>query len=294
MPKLNSNGLELEYDTFGDPSSRPLLLVMGLGTQMIAWDVEFCEALVERDHYVIRFDNRDIGLSTKLDDEPVPAILEMMTKLARGEKLEVPYLISDMANDALGVIDALDLPAAHIVGASMGGMIVQSMALQAPDRVKSMTSIMSTTGRRDLPPAKPEAMARLMRPTPTERDEIIASSVETQKVIGSTGFPFDEERARERALSAYERCFYPDGAARQIAAITASPPRDEALGGLTIPTLVIHGDADPLVPIEAGIDTHESIPNSELLVIEGMGHDLPRGAWPQIVDGISKLSERAG
>ncbi|MEO1936713.1 MAG: alpha/beta hydrolase, partial [Myxococcales bacterium] len=175
----------------------------------------------------------------------------------------------------------------------MGGMIVQCMALQARDRVRSMTSIMSTTGRRDLPPAKPEAMARLMLPPQTERDAIIEQSLETQRVIGSPGFPFDEARARERASTGYDRSFYPAGSLRQIAAITASPPRDEALRSLELPTLVIHGEADPLVPVAGGRDTHECIENSEWLLIEGMGHDLPKGAWPQIVDGISKLTERS-
>jgi pimeloyl-ACP methyl ester carboxylesterase len=293
MAKLQSNGLELEYDTFGNRADRPLLLVMGLGTQMIAWDEEFCEALAERGHHVIRFDNRDIGLSTKLDEHPPPSLLELVPKALAGEPLEVPYDLSDMADDAIGVLDALEIDSAHIVGASMGGMIAQCVALQARERVRSLTSIMSTTGRRDLPSAKPEAMLRLMTPPPTEREALIEHRLTTHRVIGSPDFPFDEARNRERAIRAIDRSDHLVGSARQTAAIAASPPRDEALRSLQLPTLVIHGNADPLVPVEAGLDTHACIANSEMMVIEGMGHDLPQGVWPQIVDGITKLTERS-
>jgi len=293
MPKLESNGLELEYDTFGDRSGRPLLLVMGLGTQMIAWDEGFCEALVERGHHVIRFDNRDIGLSAKLDQHPAPSPIELMPKIQAGQTVDVPYLLSDMADDAIGVLDALELESAHVVGASMGGMIVQCMALQAPERLRSMTSIMSTTGRRDLPPSKPEAMLRLMMPPPTEREAYVDHALETQRVIGSPGFELDEANTRARLARAYDRNFHPPGSARQVAAIMASPPRDEGLRSVVLPALVIHGAADPLVPVEGGLDTHACIANSEWMVIEGMGHDLPPAVWSGIVDGISKLTERS-
>ncbi len=292
MAKLTSNGLELEYDTFGDTSGVPVLLVMGLGTQMIAWDEEFCEALVERGHHVVRFDNRDVGLSQKMEGEP-PSLLEIIPKVLAGEKVEVPYSLDDMADDAIGVLDALNIDSAHVVGASMGGMIVQALALKARDRARSMTSIMSTTGRRDLPQATPEAMARLMTPPPTEREAMIEHGLATQRVIGSPGFEFDEARLRERFGRAFDRCFFPKGSARQSAAIATAPPRDEALRALALPTLVIHGDSDALVPLEGGLDTHASIANSELMVIDGMGHDLPKPAWPQIIDGISKLTARA-
>jgi pimeloyl-ACP methyl ester carboxylesterase len=293
MPTLHSNGLELEYDTFGDPTDRPLLLVMGLGAQMIVWDEGFCEALAERGHHVIRFDNRDIGLSSKLDQAPVPSLIELMPKVLAGQAVEVPYRLSDMADDAIGVLDALGIESAHVAGASMGGMIVQCIALQARDRLRSMTSIMSTTGRRDLPPAKPEAMMRLMTPPPSERSAVIEHGLETQRVIGSTGFPFDEARARERLGRAFDRNFHPHGSARQAAAVMGSPPRDQDLRTVDLSTLVIHGTADPLVPVEAGLDTHASIAKSEWMPIEGMGHDLPLGTWPQIIDGISKLTERS-
>jgi pimeloyl-ACP methyl ester carboxylesterase len=292
MPRLKSNGLELEYDTFGDRGARPLLLVMGLGTQMIAWDQEFCEQLAARGHHVIRFDNRDIGLSSKLDAFSPPDLLEMQMKMAAGESVEVPYYLSDMADDAVGVLDALEIEEAHIVGASMGGMIVQCMALQARDRVRTMTSIMSTTGRPGLPPAKPEAMERLLIPPPTEREAMVEHGLASQRVLGSPGFPMDEERVRERIRVAFDRSFYPAGSARQVAAIGASSPRHEALQAIDLPSLVIHGVADPLVPVECGLDTHACIPNSELMLIEGMGHDLPKEAWAQIIDGISKLTGR--
>jgi pimeloyl-ACP methyl ester carboxylesterase len=290
MAKLRSNGLELEHDTFGDPAARPVLLIMGLGTQMIAWDEEFCEALVDRGHYVIRFDNRDIGLSSKLDEHPPPSLLEMMPKVLAGEAVEVPYSLSDMADDAIGVLDALEIDSAHVVGASMGGMIAQCVALQARKRVRSLTSIMSTTGRRDLPPAKPEAMLLLMTPPPTDREGLIEHRLMTHRVIGSPAFAFDEARARERAARAVDRSSHLAGSVRQTAAIVASPPRDAALRTLDLPTLVIHGDADPLVPVEAGLDTHACIANSEMMLIEGMGHDLPMDVWPQIIEGITKLT----
>ncbi len=291
MTKLESNGLELEYDVFGTPDGKPLLLVMGLATQMIAWDEEFCEGLVQRGHFVIRFDNRDVGLSSKIDNAPVPSLLELVPKVAAGEPIEVPYQLSDMATDSLGVLDALEIPQAHVVGASMGGMIAQCMALEAPDRLLSLTSIMSTTGNRELPPSKPEAMARLLVPPASEREEIIEGAITTQRVIGSPGFPFDEKRIRARATRAYERSHYPAGAVRQTAAIAAAPPRDEALRQLDLPTLVIHGDADPLVPVEAGIHTHECVKNSKLVLIKGMGHDLPQPTWGQIIDAISERTE---
>lgn len=293
MAKLKSNGLEIEYDTFGDRGGRPVLLIMGLGTQMIAWEEEFCEALADREHHVIRFDNRDIGLSTKLDEHAPPSLLELMPKVLAGEALDVPYDLSDMADDAIGALDALEIDSAHVVGASMGGMIAQCVALQARDRVRSLTSIMSTTGRRDLPPAKPEAMMRLMTPPPNDRDGLIEHRMTTHRVIGSPGFPFDAPRIRERIVRAADRSDHLAGSIRQTAAIAASPPRDEALRALELPALVIHGNADPLVPLEAGLDTHACIANSEMMQIEGMGHDLPIDVWPQIIEGITKLTGRS-
>jgi pimeloyl-ACP methyl ester carboxylesterase len=293
MAQLRSNGLSFEYDTFGDRGARPLLLVMGLGAQMILWEEDFCRALADRGQWVVRFDNRDVGLSTKLTSAGVPNVLELMQKVASGARPAVPYTLDDMADDDAGILDALGLESAHVVGASMGGMIVQTLAILHPQRVRSLTSIMSTTGDSSLPPAKPEAMAVLLSPPPSARDAAIEHGVRTWRAIGSPGFPFDEANVRERAALAYDRCFHPEGTARQLAAILAHGSRRARLAQLRVPTLVIHGAADPLVPVEGGRDTAASIPGAELLVIEGMGHDLPHGAWPRIVDAIATHTERA-
>ncbi len=293
MSKIRANGIELEYETFGDPAGTPLLLVMGLGAQMILWDEEFCAQLAERGHYAIRYDNRDVGLSTKFDSAGAPNLVDLMTRAAAGESVDAPYTLSDMASDGMGLLDALEIPAAHIVGASMGGMIVQSMAIEHPDRVRSVTSIMSTTGAPGLPPAKPEAMQVLMKPAPTDRQAYIDNSVKNFPLIAGGGFPIDEARVRRRAERGYDRCFYPVGMARQMAAIVVAGSRREALASVRAPALVIHGTNDPLVPVEGGVDTHEAIPGSELVLIEGMGHDLPPQAWPQIIEAISKLTGAA-
>ena len=293
MANVQANGIQIEYDTFGKRSGRPLLLVMGLGAQMIHWRAEFCEQLADAGHFVVRYDNRDVGLSTKFDSAGLPDMPAIMGQMAAGEPISTAYSLNDMAGDGFGVLDALDLPAAHICGASMGGMIVQAMAIRDAKRVKSLTSIMSSTGNRELPPAKPEAMAALMSPAGTNREEVLARSLSVSKIIGSPGFPQDPAEVQARALEAYERAFYPVGVARQMAAVAANGSRKGALQKLDIPALVIHGKADPLVPVEGGIDTHEALRGSQLMVIDGMGHDLPRQVWPQIVSGITQLTKRA-
>jgi pimeloyl-ACP methyl ester carboxylesterase len=292
MSSVQANGITIEYDVFGESSARPLLLIMGLGTQMIGWDEEFCQKLADTGHYVVRFDNRDIGLSSKMDDAPVPVPAELMMEMMQGNTPEVPYSLNDMADDAIGLLDALNIDSSHICGASMGGMIVQTMALTHGERVRSMTSIMSTTGNPELPAATPEAMESLTKPPAADRDSQIEQSVATQKVIGSSGFPFDAERARQKAAAAYDRSFYPQGTARQMAAIVAAGNRRPRLESLDLPTLVIHGKADPLVPVTGGQDTHEAIAGSELLLVEGMGHDLPPGAWDEIISSISTFTSR--
>lgn len=292
MPRVAANGITVEYDSFGSPSDRPLLLVMGLGAQMIHWDEAFCEGLAQRGHHVIRFDNRDSGLSTRFDDAPVPDMGALVTQLMSGQKPEVPYTLDDMAADAFGLLDALGVDRAHIAGASMGGMIVQAMALASPERVRSLTSIMSSTGNPALPPAAPEAMAALTSPVPADIEGYLARSVEVARVIGSPGFPFDEARTRERAKLAFERGVYPQGTARQMAAIVAHGNRRPRLQQVTLPALVIHGSADPLVPVHGGRDTHEALRGAEWLEIEGMGHDLPPGTWGSITEAISRLTER--
>jgi len=276
VARARSNGIELEYEVIGNPADPAVLLIMGLGAQLIAWDDEFVLALARRGHFVIRFDNRDVGLSTHFDGAGAPA-----------------YTLSDMAADAVGLLDHLDLPHAHAVGASLGGMIAQTLAVEHPRRVRSLTSIMSSTGNPSLPRAKPEAMARLTATAPTERAAYIEHSLETSRVVGGSGFPFDEERSRKLAGRAFDRAFYPEGRARQIAAVMASGSRRESLESLRVPTLVVHGLEDPLVPVEGGLDTHDAIPGSELLLIDGMGHSLPKGVWPSLIDAIQKHVARS-
>ena len=294
MPKLKTNGIEIEYDHFGDRGADPLLLIMGLGAQMTLWEEDFCGGLAERGHFVVRFDNRDVGLSTKFDAHGTPNLVEVMTKAASGQEVEAPYLLGDMADDAAGLLDALEIDAAHVVGASMGGMIAQTVAIRHPRRVRSLVSIMSSTGNPELPPAEPDAMAVLMRERASTREDAIEQSVSAQKVLSGRGFPFDEARIRERASRAYDRSFHPAGLARQLTAIVASGNRKPELAGVRAPTLVIHGDADPLVPLAGAHDTVDAIPGAELLVIEGMGHDLPPGAWPRVIDAISEHAKKAG
>lgn len=279
---VKAGELEIVYDAFGKASAPPILLIMGLGEQMIAWDEEFCAALAGRGYWVIRFDNRDVGLSTKFDEAGIPDILAMM----QGKPSQAPYTLRDMAADAVGLLDALQIESAHVVGISMGGMIAQEMAICYPERVWTLTSIMSSTGDPTLPPPRPEAAALLITPAPTDRDGYLEHSVQTWRVLNGPGFPLDEERIRERAGRSFDRGPSPAGAMRQLAAILASESRKEVLKTLKVPTLVIHGDADPLVPVECGVDTADAIPGTELLIIEGMGHDLPPAVEPQVIDAI--------
>ena len=276
MPRAAANGIELEYDTFGSPDDPAVLLISGLGAQMVTFHPDFCGALVERGYFVIRFDNRDVGLSTK-----VP---------------EGGYSLADMADDAAGLLDALGVDAANVVGVSMGGMIAQMVAIRHPQRVRSLTSIMSTTGDTEVGGATPEALARLTtQPGPT-RDERVASSIETSRVIwGDTEqFPFDEELARWRAETTVDRAYYPEGTARQMMAIRATGDRTDLLRQLDVPTLVIHGTNDPLVQPSGGEATAAAVPGAELLLIEGMGHGVARLAHERIADAIDRLATRAG
>lgn len=293
MPNVNANGIRVEYDTFGDGSAPPLLLIMGLAAQMILWDEQFCERLAAKGHYVIRFDNRDIGLSTKIDEAGMPDVVKAMTARLQGETIEASYTLDDMADDSVGLLDALGIERAHVCGASMGGMIAQTIAIRHPNRISSLTSIMSTTGAPDLPQATPEAMAVLLIPPPTEREANIEHGLKVWRTIGSPGFPFDEERVRGRVTRSFDRCFHPEGVARQLMAILAHGDRTPALASVTAPTLVIHGADDPLVPVECGRATAEATPGADLLIIEGMGHDLPVDAWPEIVDAIAAHTGKA-
>ena len=287
-----ANGIDIAYETHGNPDDEPLLLVMGLGAQLITWPIELVDALVDRGFYVVRYDNRDVGLSTKIDGAGGSDVVAQFMAGMQGQPVESAYLLSDMAADGIGVLDHLGIESAHIVGASMGGMIVQTMAIEHPSRVRTVTSIMSTTGDREVGQPTPEAIQALLSPVATSRDEAIARSVETSRVICSP-IHFDEVHARKRAEEAYDRCFHPAGVARQLLAILASGSRAEGLAALDVPALVIHGTLDPLVTLSGGERTAELIPGSELLVLEEMGHDLPLPLLPQIVDAITALVARS-
>ncbi|MGH3811425.1 MAG: alpha/beta fold hydrolase [Pseudonocardiaceae bacterium] len=283
-----SNGIEIAYETFGAPGDRPLLLVMGVGAQMLAWHPELCAALAAEGFFVVRYDNRDVGLSTHLHDAPPPNLGAAMG----GDFSSASYRLEDMADDAVGLLDALRLDRAQVVGASLGGMIAQTMAIMHPDRVRSLTSIMSTPGV-GIGSATPAAQAAFAAPPPASRAEVVEWIVTILKIIGSPGYPMDEVWVREVAGQSYDRGFDPAGVDRQGLAIYASGDRTAALAGVTTPTLVVHGEADPLIQLPGGRATAAALPNAELLVLPGMGHDLPRGIWPTLVAAISRLADRA-
>lgn len=285
---IQTNGIEVVYDTIGNPSDPPLLLVSGLGSQLVAWDLDFCERLAAHGLWLIRYDNRDVGLATKFVEAGTPNPLAMM--MGQGEV--VPYLLRDMAADGMGVLDALGIEQAHVLGVSMGGMIVQEMMIHWPERLKTAVSIMSTP---NFPPAvmpTPAAMAAMTSVVPVERGAHIAHSVESWKAYIGSGFPLDEERVRRSAALQYDRNFHPAGSARQMAAIIASGDRTEKLHQVMVPTLVIHGDEDPLVNVQGGIDTANAIPNAELMIVAGMGHNLPEETWADIMARIAEHINR--
>ena len=284
-----ANGIEIAYETFGDPDGSPLLLVMGLGVQMLGWDERFCRMLAERGFYVIRFDNRDVGHSTKVRTGPRPRVWAAML----GGTRSASYTLDDMADDAVGLLDHLGIDAAHVMGVSMGGMIGQTMAIRHPARVRSLISIMSSTGDRRVGRARLAVLRFLMRPVPARRERYIERMVRTFRAIGSPGYPRDDERVRRLAAASYDRCFEPAGTARQLVAILASGDRTEALRGVRSPALVIHGESDPLVGLSGGKATATAIPGAELLVIPGMGHDMPEALWPRIVDAAAAHADRA-
>ncbi|MFJ9787147.1 alpha/beta fold hydrolase [Amycolatopsis sp. NPDC101161] len=286
MARAQANGLELEYDTFGDPDNPPLVLVMGLGAQMITWEDGFCELLAARGFFVVRYDNRDVGLSTWLDHLPAPDL----AALAAGDLATAPYLLSDLADDAVGLFDALGITRAHVVGASMGGMIVQQLAIDHPDRLLSVTSIMSTTGDPAVGQAEPWALGLLARPPASTREQALADSVEGYRKLGSPGYPDDEAFLLAKATLHYDRARHPVGTLRHAAAVVASGDRTSRLRDVRLPALVIHGDADPLIDVSGGKATAEAIPGAELLVIPGMGHNLPRAVWPALVEAIGRVT----
>jgi pimeloyl-ACP methyl ester carboxylesterase len=281
-----ANGIALAYETFGDPARPPVLLVMGLGAQMIGWHDDFCGALALGRH-VVRFDNRDAGESQWLEGDVD------LAACAAGDTSSAAYSLEDMAGDAAGLLDSLGIGAAHVVGASMGGMIVQTLAITHPERVLSVTSIMSTTGQPGIAQPTEAATAVLLSPPAGNRNEAMERAVAASRVLGSTGYPRDEDDIRARAGRAWDRGVNPSGFARQLAAIYTSGDRTPALRSLDVPALVVHGEDDPLVPVTGGEATAAAIPGADLWTVPGMGHDLPRALWPDLIARIGSLVDDA-
>lgn len=303
MPQANVNGLTLEYETFGHPADPALLLIMGLGCQLIQWPVSLCEQLADCGHFVIRYDHRDIGLSTRLDHLKLPNIPWALIRHRLGLRPHIPYHLHDLATDALGLLDHLNIQQAHLVGVSMGGMIAQLIAIHVPQRALSLTSIMSTTGNSTLPSATVEARkalaAPLKKPAKSDIDDqieqntLIEQSMKGWKAISSPAFPLDDQSLRARCEAVIRRGHHPPGIARHLLACLCAPDRREQLQQLSLPALVIHGSADPLIPLACGEDTAANIPGCELYTIDGMGHDLPDAVLPQLVHKISALTQRS-
>jgi len=286
--QVKANGIDIEVETFGDKTNPTIIFVMGFGAQLINWPQEMMDALVERGFHVVRFDNRDVGLSQKFPELGQPSAPDVMAKMLAGETPDVPYTLTDMAADVVGVLDALDIATAHIVGGSMGGMIVQIAAAEWPERFTSMTSIFSTTGNPEVPPATDEAMAALLsRPADDERETVIAHQVGVRAVIGSPGFPTPDEEARAKSAENFDRSYYPEGTTRQYAAIIADGDRRDRIKTIASPVLVLHGTDDPLVRVEGGRDTAATIPGARLVEITGWGHDMPTQLLPRLVEEIA-------
>jgi pimeloyl-ACP methyl ester carboxylesterase len=281
--------VQLCYETFGSSDAPALLLIMGLSAQMILWDEEFCQRLAAEGFWVIRFDNRDVGRSTILREAGVPKQWQLLVRDPRC----AAYSLDAMAADAVGLLDHLSVGAAHVVGVSMGGMIAQLLAIDHPERVLSLVSIMSSTGHRRVGQPLPRVALRMLRRAPRDRDGYIESHIDTYRLIGSKTIEFDEERRRGRAGRCFDRGIHPSGAARQMAAIVTAPDRTARLGSIRVPTTVIHGDSDPLVNVSGGRATAEAIPDARLVIVRGMGHDLPPVLWPQVIGAITENAARA-
>ena len=297
MTRVRANGINLHYDRFGVADAEAIVLIAGLGTQMIRWPVPLCEDLAARGYQVIRFDNRDAGLSTHFSECPAPDFAALAATLARGQRPDVPYTLHDMAADTIGLLDALSIARAHLVGRSMGGMIAQLVAAGHAPRVISLTAIMSSTGNPALPSADPEIMAMLTRPAPNPfADEagFLTHSIGFARAIAGPGFPFDEDAHRAQIRAETARAFHPAGFSRQLAAIAATGDLRARLATITAPTLVLHGTHDRLFPPACGADIAAHVAGAELILIDGMGHDLPPALYSQVNDAIAALAARAG
>jgi pimeloyl-ACP methyl ester carboxylesterase len=289
VPRAQANGIELEYETFGDPSNPAILLIMGLGIQLLGWHEVFCNMLVERGFFVIRYDNRDVGLSSKIEDGPEPDLMRLLA----GDTSSASYTLDDMADDAAGLLDALGIEKAHLVGISMGGMIGQTLAIRHPDRVLSLTSIMSTTGGQAVGQPRQDVMMALITPAPEDREAFVDYQANLFRLIGSPDYPMPDDQLREIIGQSYDRMHYPPGFLRQLTGIMASGDRTAALASVDVPTLVIHGEVDPLIQVDGGEATAKAIPGAKLVTIAGMGHDFPPQLWQRFVDEIVANAERA-
>jgi pimeloyl-ACP methyl ester carboxylesterase len=297
MEIAKTNGVELAYDSFGEEDDEAILLIAGFGTQMVRWSVQFCEELAALRYRVIRFDNRDAGCSTHFHECKPPDFGALAAALIAGQRPDVPYTLYDMAADAIGLLDVLAIDRAHVVGRSMGGMIAQIMASEYPKRVRSLTSIMSSTGNPTLPQAGSDVMAMMMRPAPDPVScpaEFLAHRIAFARRIAGTGHTFDEGAHRDLVLEETRRAYDPSGSARQIAAMAVSGDRRSRLATITAPTLVIHGTDDPLILPACGADTAISIPNADLKLINGMGHDLPPALYRTVIDAINRTARKIG
>lgn len=294
MARTKANGIEIEYETFGNRKDPALLLIMGLGAQLTLWPESLCEGLAGQGLFVVRYDNRDVGLSTDFDQWGLPNLMDAMARLMKGQKVDAPYLLSDMAADATGLLDALGIDRAHMVGGSMGGMIAQVIAATHPTRTRSLVSIMSTSGRYGLPAGKPEAVAMLSaQPEGTAREQLIAHGMKLRTVISGPGYPTDPATMRALVERNIDRRYYPPGAARQYLAIMASGPRVDLLKTVRVPTLVLHGEDDPLLPVECGRDVAALVPGAKIETFPGWGHDVPEQMVPKLVSSISGFCKAA-
>lgn len=297
MNILKVNGIDLAYDSYGNRTDETILLIAGLGTQMIRWTVPFCEMLVARGFRVIRFDNRDTGLSTHFSHHPTLNFETLASTLMSGQRPDIPYTLNDMSDDAIGLLDALGIRKAHFVGRSMGGMIAQLAASRYPERVLSLTSIMSTTGNPDLPPTSPEVMALMTQPAPNPMEDeegYLAHSLAFAKRISGTGYPFEADEYRSLIREEVQRAYDPGSVGRQIAAIAVSGDRRPYLAKVTVPSLIIHGMDDPMFVPACGKDTAQAISGAEFMLLEGMGHDLPAQLFETVVAGIERVARRKG
>lgn len=285
MPKVNVNEIEIEYETFGNPESKPILLIAGLGSQLIAWSEEICKMFVDKDFFVIRYDNRDVGLSTKFEEAGIPNMMEIATAYNQGEKPKVPYTLEDLADDAVGLLSALNIKKAHICGASMGGMIAQIIAYRHPYRILTLTVIMSTTGNPLLPQGKPEVIAAFFAPVPSDRKSYIEEMVKRDSLIYGN-FEYDVSKGREYRTKEFDRNYYPEGIARQMAAMAVPGNIQPFISAIKAPTLVIHGKEDPFNSIEAGKEIASNITGAELILVEGMGHSFPRDILEKLINAI--------